>query len=580
MIHSGTIRTSLFALFGAFWLLAPLTAAEVTPPAAPPPAAAPAPATPAQGRALLKIVIGDSVEVVEKTMPAESGAFVTVAPTLPQQNLAELSSRLAAGEGKIIEERILAAIAQVIENFFRQLDYPGASAIVPSQNIKPGVLRVIVLLGKKSEPITAASSWKIRNIKMDGARWFSESLLREKLRIEQGGVVRFGDLDRAISWTNNNPFRRVKVKLDPVPNTGEADLTIAVQEVLPLRLSAAYDNTGNSILGRSRYTAAVSYANLWGLDHQVSYQYMTGDVARYFTGHGMDYRVPLPWRHYVQLSASYIRAKPEFYDGLFVQDGKTVTSDLRYTVPVLAGDNSLDVFAALSFKQSNNNLAFGGTEVLDTTTDVFQFSTGASMVRRDRRGAWAFAASLTASPGGVNSRNSDAAFDATRFGARSSYLYASLTVQRLVNLGQGWDYLGRGVFQAAQRNLLASEQLSVGGSSSVRGFAENVYSGDNGYVFVNELLSPFWKLNLPKISKTRGPLETRFVAFFDAGDTSLHAKTGTDPKHVALTSAGVGVRSSLGQNFSLTADYGWQISTLPYTNPDHTRGHVKVSLAY
>lgn len=573
---------------GLFALLPLLRAAES--PATPPPTAAQPATQPVQGHLLRKILIADAVETVEKLEASADGAFVTLAPTLPALDVAELNKRLAAGENRVIEEKLLAAIAQVIENFFRQFEYTGAQAIVPSQNIASGILRVIVLPGAKSLPVTAATQWKIRKIKMDSTRWFSESLLREKLRIEQGGMVQFSELDRAISWTNNNPFRRVKVKLDPVPNTGEADLTIAVQEAIPLRLMASYDNTGNAAIGENRYTAAISYGNLWGLDHQASYQFITTDKPRFFQGHGFDYRVPLSWRHYLQFSASYLKARPEFFDGVIIQNGETVTSDLRYTIPLQTGENSSEVYTALNFKESNNNLAYGGVQVLGTKTDIFQITTGASAVRRDKRGAWAFGASVTASPGGINSRNTDHAFDAgrydpmldsARFGAKARYIYGSVSFQRLLTLKPGWDLFSRGVLQASEANLLPSEQLSIGGASSVRGYRENVYSGDHGFVFSNELMTPGLKYAIPRISKTRGPLETRFLVFADAGDTQVrHKYRAVDPKRVFLAGAGVGVRMSVGTNFSLSADYGWQLQNLPYPVDEHARGHLKVSLAY
>jgi hemolysin activation/secretion protein len=556
-------------------------AAEISPA---PTAAAPAPAP---GRPLRKIVITESVDVANTFVPPPDSGFVVLSPGLSSFDLAELTKRLASGENLIIQERLAAAVAQVIENFLRQNNYPTATAIVPTQSIAEGILRLIVQLGPTAATVAEqakTASWKIRKINVHGARWFSESLLREKLRIEQGGMIKYADLDQAISWTNNNPFRRVRVKLDPVPNTGEADLTIAVQEALPLRLALTHDTAGNEILGKNRFIGSVSYANLWGRDHQVSYQYITSDKPDVFQAHGFDYRVPLPWRHYVQLSASYFHAQPELLGGLFLQDGETITSDLRYTMPLRAGENPIDVYAALSFKESNNNLTwdphFSNIVLPGTKTDIFQFTIGASAVRRDKRGAWGFGANLTMSPGRVNSRNSEIAFQDSRWGAEPRYAYGSLSIQRLLNLKNGWDLSSRAVLQIADGNLLATEQLSIGGGSSVRGFRENVFAGDQGFVFTTDLLTPVWKRQVPYFSKRRGPLETRFLVFYDAANSEAKQRFDTDPKRKPLASTGVGVRMSLATNFSLAADYGWQLSHLPYEVEEHSRGHVKVTFAY
>lgn len=551
-----------------------------------PPAAAP--------RLLRQLLIADTVEELQK-MPAQPGAgFVILSPSLSAFDAVELNKRLAAGENHALEERILAAAAQVIEVFIRQADYPNAAAIVPTQNIADGVVRILVQLGEKSKAvvITPATELKIRKINMQGARWFSESLLREKLRIEQGAMVRVSDLDQAISWTNNNPFRLVKVRLEPVSNTNEADLTIAVQEAFPLRLTASVDNSGNAIIGNNRYVATVSYANLWGLDHQIAYQYLTSSRPDVFQGHGLDYRVPLPWRHYVQASVSYMNSKPLLFDGQFLQKGETITSDLRYTVPLRTGDNPIEVYSLLSFKQSNNNLTWDPLSrpflVQSTKTNVFQLTLGGSYVKRDKRGGWALGASITASPGGINSRNTDRAFDSGRFGGEDSarigatarYVFGSFSMQRLLNLAPKWDLLSRAVIQVSEANLLPSEQISIGGASTVRGYNEGIFAGDHGYVLSTDLMAPSIKIAIPRLSKKRGPLETRFLAFFDAGHTGLRHRYPIDFKRTPLFSQGLGVRMNLANNFSLTADYGWQLSRLPYQVEDKSRAHIKATLAY
>ena len=570
--------------------VSPVTTSALAAPT-PVPNSAALPATPVTGRPLRRIIIAENIELLQSLVLPPSPGFVVITPAFAKFDLDELGKRLGPGQNQIIDERLLAAIAQVIENFFRQREYPSASAIVPNQSIADGTVRILILIGaqSKSAPLTASSQLKIRNINIQGAKWFSESLLRQKLQIEQGETVRISDLEQAIGWTNNNPFRRVRVKLDQVPNTSEADLTIAVQEAIPLKFVATYDNGGNAAIGNHRFVGAVSYANMWGLDHTLSYQYITTDQPRVFKAQGLDYRVPLPWRHTLQASASYLLARPTFYGGLFAQKGETTTADLRYSAPLRTGDNSLEVFAALNFKESNNNLAFGGTSVQATKTDIFQLTAGFSAVRRDKRGAWAFGVNLTLSPGGINSRNTDRAFDAGRFdplkdssrlGARASYIYGSVSVQRLVNLMPGWDFMARGVGQLSQANLLSSEQLNIGGASTVRGFNENISSGDHGFVISGELLAPPWKKALPGISKTRGPLEIRPLGFVDAGKTAVYKKYSGDAKRVALAGAGIGLRASLATNFSFTADYGWQITDLPVKPAARSNAHLKATLAF
>jgi hypothetical protein len=45
-------------------------------------------------------------------------------------------------------------------------------------------------------------------------------------------------------------------------------------------------------------------------------------------------------------------------------------------------------------------------------------------------------------------------------------------------------------------------------------------------------------------------------------------------------STGVGIRSTLASNFSLSADFGWQILDTTVPQPNHDRGDIQVTIAY
>lgn len=521
-----------------------------------------------------QILVGEGPEETLALNAKPGDGFVVLAPSLSFAKDKDLGKRLALGEGKPFQERLVAAIVQVVEVFFKQSDYPAAKAILPPQNPTDGILRVSVQLGK------------VRNIKVEGNRWFSDSLLREKLRIEQGATLRFSELDQAISWTNNNPFRRVRVQINPVENTGEADLVVAVQESMPLRVQATIDNGGNEIVGKNRLSAAATFANLWGRDHQISYQLLTTDKGfRTYQGHGLDYRLPLPWRDQLSLSASYLTLQPSILDGLLTQEGENITTNLRYSHTLRAGDNPIDLYAGFDFKQSNNNLLYWDNEttsipLVTNKTDTFQFTVGASTIRRDKHGAWAFGANVNVSPGGLGSRNTPEAYNSSRDFADPQYIYGQLTFQRLLTLRPGWDFTSRGMIQLANRNLLPGEQFFIGGASTVRGFRENVFGGDNGFLLSNELHLPGIQKRLPWLPKTRNLLEARFLGFFDVAHVRLHRRTVLDPELTALGSAGLGVRASISTNLQISADYGWQITDLPYRSSERSRGHLKATLAF
>ncbi len=492
--------------------------------------------------------------------------FVLNLPLLANRDFEQLMRTYI---GQPITNDLLNALANSIAQYARSKDRLIVKVQPPSQDISAGVFRLSVVLGRYND------------LQFKGNKWFSSKLLQEKLGIKAGDEVRLSVLEDAVSWANANPFRQVKVLVnDLADQPGKADLIVGVEERIPLRLTLSFDDSGSAIIGNRRYTGALQFGNLWGVDHQGSYQYSTTDHQSLFQSHAIDYRIPLRWRHFVQFNAGYLTVKPTFgAGGAFTQTGKNIVSSVRYTVPIRGGDSPIEFSTGIDFKQGNNSLAYGGLTLISNTTDTFQISSSISMVRRDQRGAWLLAANIDLSPGNVNSRNTDAAFGQSRLNARARYATTTFSAQRVVNLDRAWTFFSRAVAKAATANVPGSEQLSIGGSATVRGFDERIYSGDQGFVFSNDLQSPPWRSALPFL-KNRPPLETRFIAFYDAAQVFYLHRDPSDPKFSPLASTGVGIRMSLPANFNLTADYGWQITHLTYANPTHSRGHIKVVLAF
>jgi hemolysin activation/secretion protein len=515
---------------------------------------------------LRQIIITDTIESAAKLDYVPDGGFVVVAaPAFASLDKAELLKRLKAGELRTINDRLLAAIAQVVENFARQSGFALANVLIPPQNIKEGAVRVAVLPGK------------IRSIKFEGNRWFSESLLSEKLRLERGGVVLIPELEQALASANNNPFRRVKLHVEPVPGTGEADLLFAVKDRLPLRATAGYENTGNKILGYDRYSGSLAYGNLWGQEHQLTYQQAISHSTTLFRVHAFDYRAPLPWRHVASLSGSYARVNPTFNSGLFTQLGKSVNADIKYTVPVRLKNWDGEVTGSVMFKQSNNNLEFGGIEAFGSSHDILSSSVAFAAVRPDSRGRWIFSATLTGSPGEFNSRSTADIYGDVRVGARPRFFFASFWGQRVTALTPQLTSVARISAQLAGTNLLPSEQFSIGGAGSVRGYEERILSGDGGYSATHEVIQ-----TLPAVSlgKTLPKLNLSGAFFWDYGRTIIKHPLIGESKAAYVASCGIGIRMSVAHYLSASADLARQLERDETPGARHHRLHVKVSLTY
>ena len=77
----------------------------------------------------------------------------------------------------------------------------------------------------------------------------------------------------------------------------------------------------------------------------------------------------------------------------------------------------------------------------------------------------------------------------------------------------------KGGAQIGSGNLVPSEQLGVGGYSTVRGYDEREANGDRGFVVNTELRTPAMAL-LGRFPKWKVDDQLQFLAFMDYGVTS------------------------------------------------------------
>lgn len=519
---------------------------------------------------------------------------VVVAHGLPLFNTEEFAKLMQPHFGKNITDDLVRKIGTDIANYVKAHDRVTTSLSIPKQDATRGTLRLILRTGR------------YRNVVFKGNKWFSSELLQSKLGVQPGDEILVSTLEGSLNWINANPFRRTQAIINNVAgDPSKVDLIVAVQERVPLRLVASYDNSNVKILGDNKYSFSLQHANVWGLDHQLTYQYTTCDRSDFYQAHSLDYRIPLPWRHYLQFLGAYSRVHPKIPTTSNVpvfQKGENMIADLRYILPIAKGKWDMEFTAGFDFKHANNSLEFGGQNADFKKYQIAQFTLGNTIVRSDKWGSWAMSTNVNVSPGNLTPFNDDWWFGATegegksqkllgaRTGATAYYVYATISLQRSTALGKsGWEHALRATYQITNRNLVPSEQMSLGGMGTVRGYPERTLTGDTGYFVSSEFLSPVQKVTLPKKIFNAAAIQARGLAFFDCGEVSLLHLAPSDIFNDPQMSVGAGLRASLANRLSISADWGWRLKRpTPFKDgegkeaprPSAMRGHVRVILAF
>jgi len=149
--------------------------------------------------------------------------------------------------------------------------------------------------------------------------------------------------------------------------------------------------------------------------------------------------------------------------------------------------------------------------------------------------------------GGLN--NSDEF--ASRRNAGDNFTKFYLTFTRSQYLCDWLSVMLRTIGQITTDELVAGEQLQIGGADSVRGFQSGEASGDNGYFVSLEpritLCHDMWYV--PQIA-----------AFIDHGGVYRRSPLIAEPSSAHLTGAGCGLRWSAPYNIDVRFDVGFPVS--------------------
>lgn len=461
--------------------------------------------------------------------------------------------------GEPLSMHSLNKLTNAIVLYYRSQNVPVVDVVLPEQDITHGVLQVLVIEGRVGE------------VKVTGNKHFSDDLLRKNVRFESGDRIYSDALIADVNWINNNPFVSARPIFAPGVRPYTTDLILEVDDARPLRYYVGYENSGNELTGSNRYLLGLNWGNAFGVGHQLNYQFTTADDFDELNAHSFSYAVPLQWRHNLSFYGSYVGTSVD--TGPFTIDGDSYEAGVRYSVPLTSFEKfDHEVYGGFVWKSAENALEFGVVPAVGTKTEIAQLELGWKGQKRFEKSVNRFDLSVVYSPGDLFGDNGDAEFAASRTGAEANYVYARLEYDFLYQLPKKMTWSSELKAQWSDANLLSSDQLPLGGYSSVRGYDEREFIGaDSGVVARNEL-------RFPEISVFKKQDLWQFLLFSDVAWTEAHRgeitrADATTSNSGELWSAGLGARLRVAKNFTLRSDYGFQLKD---AGSDRSNGKLHV----
>lgn len=475
-------------------------------------------------------------------------------------NFAHLKACLLPFLHKELTFETIAQIKKMISKYYQDYDRPLLTVGVPEQDITDGILRLILIEST------------LGCVKSTGNKWFPDEMLTSQIRIEPGCPITAKTIIEDVAWLNRNPYRLTDVVFTPGKEPNTTDIELITQDRFPLRFYGGGDNTGTIITGRARWFVGVDWAWNFLFDQILSYQFTTSSDFKNLLSHTGSYRAFLPWHHVLHIYGGYSSTKPDIRD--FSSKGYNAQGSFRYQMPLVLfpGSFYLQPVAGFDYKLQRSSLIFTGQNQVPISDDVAAISqvvVGTELSFENPQHRALFQWLFFWSPGDIFPHQGPDTFNSLRTGAVPNYLYSTLLLAYQANLGFFTLWLqGRG--QKATKPLIQSEEFSLGGYDTVRGYDEREFISDNGFCFNVELRSPHWSL----VRCRKYQDEWTFLVFFDYGLGTNQLHVNDEQKSAFLLGIGPGIRLAISPFLKFRLDYGFKLHKLDFEDTSIGKLHL------
>jgi hemolysin activation/secretion protein len=494
----------------------------------------------------------------------------------------------------------LAEMQRDIIRYCRAKGHLVVDVFYPEQDIQENTIQIVVIEGR------------IGKIRVDnpGHKWFSDSIILRNVSLKPGDTVTSEALNRDLSWLNRNsyqslgfdgfsaPFRDVTASFTQ-GDLGETDVNLNVQDRFPLRPYIGYDDAGFTVIGEDQFFAGVNWANAWGLDHRINFQFTSDTDFDKFKSYAGSYTIPLPWRHEIVFFGAYADLRPDLSQlnntnfSTLNNNGSAWQTSVRYLIPLPRIGTNFDhtLSAGFDFKRTDSPLFFnqaGGNslQLLTNEIDVAQFTLDYSGQLRDKYGATAFSVGGVYSPGDLTDYNKDSTYNEFAVGAKANYGYARGELRRETLLPGRFSLYNRLAGQYSPDKLVPSETFGLGGFATVRGYNERVVNGDGGVLVTTELRTP--PLIISNITRKENARDWIMgLVFLDYGWSYTDKTAAGFRSSYNLLSIGGGVRFEIADNLRIRFDYGFQLKrdyvnspSASLENQPENRMHLGAELSF
>ncbi len=425
---------------------------------------------------------------------------------------------------------------QAIDRLYFDRGYITSGTFLPPQKLEDGVVVIEVVEGT------------VEAINIEGLNRLNPGYVRSRLEIATAAPLNKDKLLNALQLLQIDPLiENLAAELTAGTRPGSSILELNLQEADPFDLTLSFDNYRTPSVGTDRRSIRLTHRNLIGLGDRFSVGYLNTDGSNSLND--LNYSLPFnPNNGTLNFRFSYTDSQiitPPF-DRFNIESENTIY-EFTYRQPVLQKP-TVDLAIGLTFSRNNSATTLGGEPQqlsrgaeLDGETNVSVLRFFQEYTKRDRDRVLALLSQFSL---GID------VFDATinnEDRPDSKFLAWRGQAQYLQVLNSDFTLLLRSDFQIANQSLLPTEQFSLGGGLSVRGYRQDALLGDNGWFNSVEIRATILRIPQGQISLQLTPF-VDFGKVWNSDDLELDTNT--------LVSTGIGLRLQISDYFASRLDWG------------------------
>ena len=426
----------------------------------------------------------------------------------------------------------LIQVRSAITKLYIDNGYSTSGALIPPQTMNDGVVKIKVVEGG------------LESINVTGVKRLNSSYVRRRIARASKKPVNVPRLLESLKVLQLDPLvKNLSAELVAGSRPGRNRLDVKVTEGDTFGTQFTLDNGRSPSVGSFRRRAQLNQGNLlgWGDALSIGYTNTSGSNAI-----DLSYAVPVNARNgtvsfaYSNTSSNVIEdpfneldiiSNSRYYELTFRQP-LVETPTRKFSLGLTASRSE----SKTSLLDTPFPLSAGADEDGRTRISALRFFQ--EWTQRDTSHVFALRSQFNLGIGALNaSINSDAP-DSRFFSWRGQGQWIRL-------LAPDTMLVVRGDVQLSDGSLVPTEQFSLGGLGSVRGYRQDFLLADNGALFSTELRFP-----ILKESKTL----LQVVPFVDLG-TTWNSGSPT-PENNTLASVGLGLQLVQGNLFTIRLDWG------------------------